>query len=95
MFTQGSGFIRVLERSKEYRVIRSESACVQRSPGTIAATERLMEIEAIPLEKMCNDKLSSKIDNGFISPNIEIKDVKLAEITDQFVLKQLCLRDKL
>ena len=59
--------------------------------GTIAATERLMEIEAIPLEKMCNDKLSSKIDNGFISPNIEIKDVSFAYTENNNILNNINL----
>lgn len=62
--------------------------------GTIAATERLMEIEAIPLEKMCNDKLSSKIDNGFISPNIEIKDVSFAYTENNNILNNINLTIK-
>ena len=62
--------------------------------GTIAATERLMEIEAIPLEKMCNDKLSSKIDNGFISPNIQIKDVSFAYTENNNILNNINLTIK-
>lgn len=59
------------------------SALASMIPGlisTIAAAERLMEIEAIPLEKMSNSKkeVSKKISNEFSNPSIEFEDVSFA-----------------
>lgn len=55
--------------------------------STIAATERLMEIEAIPLEKSSPIKIS----NEFTKPEIEFKDISFGYKTNSNILNNLNL----
>lgn len=73
--------------------------------STIAAAERLMEIEAIPVEKMADEKeldnitnlevaldtISSKVSSEFNKPNIVFDNVYFAYKTDNNILKNINL----
>lgn len=73
--------------------------------STIAAAERLMEIEAIPVEKMADEKeldnitnlevaldtISSKVSSEFNKPNIVFDNVCFAYKTDNNILKNINL----